>query len=116
MSEKTIVNRVTSAGIGRPGRSINTARTHHFVIDSPKLGEAMTSAEAFLSGISSCGVNLIETHARDHGVPLSGLEVTIEGTRNADRPMDFAQIDLRFELRGLNQADAEKLVAVYQAN
>ena len=116
MSENSIITRVTSYSIGKPGRSLNTARTNHFVVDSPKVGEAITSGEAFLSGISSCGVNLVETHAQEAGVPLKGIEVAIEGVRAADRPMDFQSISLRFELAGVSQEQAEQLVAVYKAN
>lgn len=116
MSGEPIVNRVKSSSVGLPGRTLNTARTNHFVIDSPKLGEAVTSGEAFLSGISSCGVTLIEIHAREKGIPLAGLDVTIEGVRAADRPMDFQSVGMRFEMRGVSQEQAEQLVSVYQAN
>lgn len=117
MSEKPpIINRVKSTSLGIPGRSLNTARTVHFIVDSPKIGEALTSGEAFLSGISSCGVNLVETHALDSGTPLKRIEVEIEGVRDAARPMDFQAINLHFQLTGVSQAQAEKLVGVYQAN
>ena len=114
MNEDTITTQVTSVSIGRPGRALTSARTNHLIIDSPAIGEALTSGEAFLAGISSCGVTLVETHAQRTGVVLHGLTVAIEGVRRADRPVEFARIGLRFELAGVSQEEAEQLVAVYK--
>ena len=116
MSQDAIITRVKSSSIGHPGRSLNTARTNHFVIDSPTIGEALTSGEAFLAGISSCGVTLVETQAQQRGVPVKRLQVSIEGVRAADQPMDFQSIGMRFEFAGVTQEQAEQLVDIYKAN
>jgi uncharacterized OsmC-like protein len=114
MSDEYVVNTVRSYSSGTVGRSLNTVRNHHFVIDSPTIGDEITSGDAFLAGISSCGVNLVEVLARDTGVPLGRTEVTIDGVRNRRDPSVFERIDLRFVLIGLNQGQAEDLVESYQ--
>ncbi|MFN8559430.1 MAG: OsmC family protein [Dehalococcoidia bacterium] len=116
MSDDAIVTRVTSASVGMPGRSINTARSNVFVIDSPTVGEALGSGEAFLAGVSSCGVTLIEGQAQRLGMPLERLQVAIEGVRAKDRPMNFSHINMRFEFRGVTPAQAQELLALYQGN
>ena len=116
MSDGKLTTTVTSSSIGKPGRALNTARTNHFVIDSPTLGEALGSGEAFLAGVSSCGVTLIEGHAQRTGVALKSLTVAIEGVRTSERPMDFESVSMRFAIGGVSQEQAEELVRVYQAN
>ncbi len=120
MSEEgLLVTRVQSRSIGLPGRSLNTARNHHFVIDEPGYaggpGEEITPAEAFLAGISGCAVLLVEAFARDRGLPLARAEVDIEGIRRWDAPQDFQRVDMRFRLYGVEEQDARQLVAGYQA-
>src|SRR5215211_3576095 len=84
--ERYLVNSVHSYSSGTVGRSLNTVGHHHFVIDSPTLGEEITSGDAFLAGISSCGVNLVERAAQELGVPVQRTEVTIDGLRDRDAP------------------------------
>jgi uncharacterized OsmC-like protein len=114
MSEQHLVNSVRSYSSGLVGRSLNTVGRHHFVIDSPALGEEITSADAFLAGISSCGVNLVEAAARDAGVPVRRTEVTIEGLRDRQALSTFERINLRFVLTGPSQEQAEALVQRYK--
>lgn len=109
-----IVNAVSSSTSGTPGRSLNSVGHHHFVIDSPQLGEEITSADAFLAGISSCGVNLVERVARELAVPLTRTAVTIEGRRRREQPADFDRVSMRFVLTGPTQAQAELLVGRYR--
>jgi uncharacterized OsmC-like protein len=109
------VETVRSRSSGVVGRAISNARNHHFVLDSSAAPEALSNSEAFLAGISSCGVTLVEGHARDTGVPLRRMEVTIEGTRTVDQPNRFQQIAMRFELHGVDQATAERLIDAYKA-
>ena len=114
MSEQHLVNSVRSYSSGTVGRSLNTVRNHHFVIDSPTLGEALTSGDAFLAGISSCGVNLVERAAQDAGIPVRRMEVTIDGLRERQNPATFARIDLHFTLVGPTREQAEQLVGRYK--
>ena len=66
------------------GRVLCSARDHHFVVDGPVQngcpGEAITPVEVFLSAVAACGVELIHVIARDEGVPLERVGVTITGT------------------------------------
>ncbi|MFQ5879994.1 MAG: OsmC family protein [Dehalococcoidia bacterium] len=118
MSEERMVNRVRSYTSGTPGRSLNNVRAHHFVIDEPPYaggpGEEITPADAFLSGVSSCGVLLVESYAQKSGVPLQKAAVTIEGVRNQADPTSFESVSMRFELVGPNQEQAEELVEAYK--
>lgn len=109
------VETVRSRSSGVVGRAICSARNHHFVLDSSTAPEAVSNSEAFLAGISSCGVTLVEGHARDTGVALQRMEVAIEGVRTTAEPNRFRQIVLRFELYGVDQATAERLVDTYKA-
>jgi uncharacterized OsmC-like protein len=109
------IDTVRSYSGGVPGRALNQARTNHFVIDSPSgPHEALGSAEAFLAGVSSCGVTLIELYAKEQRVPLRHTEVTIEGIRAVAEPNRFAEVRMRFELTGVDQTQAELLVGVYK--
>lgn len=108
------IDTVRTTSIGIPGRALNSARTQHFILDSSSgPSEALTNSEAFLAGISSCGVTLIEKYAHQASLPVTGLTVTITGARSAT-PARFDRIDMRFEFQGVGQKDAEKLVAVWQ--
>ena len=114
MREQYLVTAVRSYSSGLVGRSLNTARNQHFVIDSPTIGEALGSGEAFLAGVSSCGVTLVEGAARDMGVPIQRMEVTIEGLRERANPTSFARVDLHFTLVGPSQEQAEAVVQKYK--
>ena len=114
MSEQYVSTTVKSYSSGIVGRSLNTARNQHFVIDSPTIGEAVSSGEAFLSGVSSCGVTLCEGAARQMGVPLRRMEVTIDGLRERQNPTSFARIDMTFTLYGVDQEQADAVVQRYK--
>ena len=114
MSEQYIVNAVRSYSSGTVGRSLNTVGHHHFVIDSPTLGEEITSGDAFLAGISSCGVNLTERVAEELGVPVRRTTVSIEGLRNRQNSSVFEKIILRFHFEGPTREQAALLVGRYQ--
>jgi len=115
MSDGVKIDTVRSGSSGVLGRSLNSARHQHFVLDSPSgPNEALTNGEAFLAGISSCGVTLIEKHAHDTGVPLRSMAVVIEGIRADAAPNRFQAIRVSFEMRGVDQAGAEALVATWR--
>ncbi len=116
MSADLKVDAVRSMSSGIVGRTLNSARTNHFVLDSPSgPGEAVTNGEAFLSGISSCGVTLIEHHAEETGVPLKRMECSIEGARHVSDLTRFQTITVRFELIGVNDKQAEALVETWKS-
>lgn len=114
MGDNVLINRVRSSSTGTPGRCLNSVRTHHFVIDEPVHaggpGEEITPADAFLAAVSACGVLLVETFAQKSNIGLQKVEATIEGVRNTSDTSRFQRMDMRFELIGPNQAQAEELV------
>jgi uncharacterized OsmC-like protein len=114
MSDK--VDTVRSSSSGTIGRARTAARGQTLILDSSThpQPDALTNSEAFLAGVSSCGVTLIEAHARDTGVALRGLDVTIEGVRTAAEPNRFKSVTLTFSLSGVSQAQAEALVETYR--
>src|SRR6266516_278423 len=115
MSPDAVVDAVRSYSSGIVGRTLNSARTNHFVLDSPSgPGEAVGNGEAFLSGISSCGVTLIEHYAQENGIPIKRMEVTIEGVRRPPNMALFEAVNMRFEFSGVEQSQAEKLVQVWR--
>ena len=112
--EKVEIVRSSSSGV--VGRARNSTRNAGLVLDSSTRPQpdAFTNSEAFLAGVSSCGVTLIEMHAQETGVPLRGMAVTIEGTRAAAAPNRFAGVRMTFEIAGVSQAQAEALVETYR--
>ena len=96
-----------------------SVRDHHFVIDGPVQngcpGEEVTPAELFLSAVAACGVELLHVIAKDQGVPLQRVGVTIDGMvdrANQARPdvTAFKSVRLRFTLGGTDASRAAALV------
>ena len=108
---------IRSSSSGAIGRAVSEVRGQRLALDSSSRPQpdALTNSEAFLAGISSCGVTLIEMHAKEAGVPLKRMDVTIEGVRPAADPTRFASITMRFALAGVSQAEAESLVETYRS-
>ena len=109
------VETIRSSSSGILGRAQSEARGVKVALDSSSRAQpdALTNSEAFLAGISSCGVTLIEMHAQETGVPLQRMTATIEGVRVPPTPR-FSRITMRFELVGVSQAQAEALVETYR--
>jgi uncharacterized OsmC-like protein len=106
---------VRSQSTDVPGRTLNHARTNHWVIDSPSgPNEAVTTGESFLAGISACGVTLVELHAQQKGLPFGTLAVTAEAVRTEASMPDFARIDFHFEFGGISQEQAAYYVDVWK--
>jgi uncharacterized OsmC-like protein len=109
------VETIRSSSSGTLGRARNEVRGVSVAFDSSSRPQpdAFTNSEAFLAAISSCGVTLIEMHARETGVPLQRMDVTIEGRRPPTQPR-FSAVTMTFELAGVSQAQAEDLVETYR--
>ena len=113
---KDKIDIIQSSSSGTVGRAVSRTRGQALILDSsthPR-DDALTNAEAFLAGISSCGVTLIEGYAQEQGVPVEGMNVTIEGVRPAADSARFERISMTFELAGVSRAKAEELVEVYR--
>ena len=116
MPDDLITTSVTSTSTEVVGRTLNRARHNHFVIDSPSgPGEALSTGEAFLAGISACGVTLVQGAAKQAGIAIDRLEVDIAATRLAANPVDFHRIDVRFAYTGTTLAEAEQLTETWKA-
>jgi uncharacterized OsmC-like protein len=113
-ADDLVKTNVRSYSFGVPGKSLNQARTNHWVIDSSTNPEAVSTVESFLSGVSACGVTLIDGMARTEGVPLQRIEVNIEGVRKHSEPGRFQEVNMRFALTGVTQEQAERLVGGYK--
>jgi uncharacterized OsmC-like protein len=120
VSEDLLVTAVHSRTSGVHGRSLNDARGHHFVIDGSAASggpaEEITPGEAFLSGISACGVLLVESRAAATGVPLRVAEAWIEGARRPADTSRYVRVDLRFRLTGPTREQADALVEHYRSH
>src|SRR5213593_79749 len=110
------IDAVRSSSSGVLGRARSEARGHRLVLDSSSRPQpdAFTNSEAFLAGVSSCGVTLIEMHAQEAGIPMTGIQVTIDGARTAAEPNRFATVTMTFEIAGVSQSQADELVATYR--
>ena len=107
------------------GRAISAMGDHHFVVDhavgQEGPGEQPGPVEFFLSGVSSCGVLMLEREARNRDIPLEWLEVTVKAVRrdpasNPGGPMTFQSATVEFELVGPTQDQATALVDHYKRN
>jgi len=117
-ADELVVNRVQSASTATPGRAVNQVRNHQLVIDEPTHlggpGEQITPAEAFLAGVSACGVLLVQGKARDSGLRLDRVQVTIEGVRHRRDTSVFQRIVMGFRLSGPTREQAIDLVDHYK--
>src|SRR2546423_6098067 len=108
--EDLVVNRVHSTSTATPGRALNQVRTHQLVIDEPMHlggpGEQITPAEAFLAGVSACGVLLVQGRARETSVRLDRVEAPIEGIRQRSVTSVFQRIEIVFRLAGPSHTGA----------
>ena len=101
------------------GRVLASARHHHLVVDGPVQngcpGEAPTPAEVFLLGVASCGAELTQVIAREEGVPLQGVAVTVSGTVDRARQPRadvtlFTAVRIDMVLTGADASRAAALV------
>ena len=95
------------------GRFIVNANGKHFVSDTRASiggpGEAVQAGELLLSALASCGLGLIQTHARGQGIELGEVAITAAFKRHADDPTryDYIRLAVAFEDRISHQtADA----------
>jgi len=101
------------------GRVLCNTRNHHFIVDGPVQngcpGEAVTPAELFLTGIAACGVELLQVIAREEKFALEAVNVEIAGALDRSNPVRrdvsvFNSVHLRFNLKGVAQAQAGALI------
>jgi uncharacterized OsmC-like protein len=111
MAEDWVTSAVHTTTTRVHGRTLNSARGHHVIIDGPtRPGEEFNSMEAFLAGISSCATHLFEDFADEEGIALRQADVTIEAFRRRDALNQFDHIDLTVSMDGPTREQAEHLV------
>lgn len=85
------------------GRALLSARGNHTAIDStPPLGgpnEALNPIDLLLGALATCGAFLFETTARNEGITLDDVSVTVEGD---------------FDARGINDLDINPRIQQYR--
>ena len=105
------------------GRCISSADRHHWVMDHATWqdgpGDQPGPIEHFLSGVTACGVLMVERQAKLRDIPLRALDVRIEAVRKdeaeiGDGPATLKTATLWFELDGPSQEQAEQLVDYYR--
>jgi uncharacterized OsmC-like protein len=105
------------------GRVLTSARNHHFVVDGPVQngcpGEELTPVEFFLAGVATCGVELVGVIAKSEGIPLSHVEVDIQGTIDRSRPVRsdvslFNSVRLQFRMQGVTRQQGDLLVEKFK--
>ena len=114
---------VRAASTDTFGRVMCSARSHHFIIDGPQQngcpGEEVTPAEFFLAGVAACGVELVQVLARSSNVPLSGINVKIQGFMDRSKPVRpdvslFNSVRLQFQMQGVTDQQAKQLVESFK--
>ncbi|HET6793517.1 MAG TPA: OsmC family protein [Acidimicrobiales bacterium] len=105
------------------GRVLLSARDQHLVVDGPAQngcpGEAITPAELFLGGVTTCAVELVQVLARQQGVELAGVEAEMAAVidRSHEVRSDVTVLrsaTLSFVLRGVGDEDAARLVEAFK--
>jgi len=101
------------------GRVLCSTRNHHFIVDGPVQngcpGEAITPAEMFLAAIAACGVELLQSLAKEAQIALRAIRVEISGLLDRSQPVRtdvtvFNSVSLRFQLAGVTAAQGGALI------
>jgi uncharacterized OsmC-like protein len=111
------IDQALSQSSGVVGRSRTTAHGVTITLDASRRPQpdGITNSEAFLGGVSSCGVTMIETCASEQQIPLARTRVHIEGFREPGVAR-YVSIHMRFDMTGVTEAQADQLLKHYQAN
>lgn len=105
------------------GRVACAVREHRFLADGPVQngcpGDAPTPGELLLSAAAACGAEIVQVIARDGGVPLAHVAVTVRGTIDRERQPRadvtvFTTVDITLRFRGPTMEQAAALVAGFQ--
>ena len=117
MANLTLAYAASTNSSGIEGRAICNARTNHWVSDDGG-GAAVYSGELFLSGLSSCAVNMVERLARTDNIVLEWMEVPLESYRDAGADHGeltlYDAIRIKFEMWGVEDEDALNLVELWK--
>ena len=105
------------------GRVLCNARDHHFIVDGPVQngcpGEEVTPPEMFLASVAACGVELVQVIAKEQGVAVGPVTVSVYGQLdrgNQSRPnvTVFNTVRMDFVVQGTDGATAASLVEAFK--
>lgn len=124
MTKEMATGSVTSQLSNQQGRAIVSARGNHFVVDSPPaLGgpnEEINPIDLLLGAFATCGTFICETAAREMGIPLTSVTVTVagdfdaRGLCNGDINPRVQAFRVRLALAGPTPAQAQALAGAFQ--
>lgn len=115
VNDPEVAYTVRSASSGTLKRTITSVRNHHLIIESPSIGEELTSGEAFFSGVASCGVTLIEGAAQEMGIPLKRMTVDVQAFRpTKPNTVIYDHVNMNFVMHGISQQQGEALLDRYK--
>jgi len=111
MTDDLIIQSAVSQNTLVYGRTLNTSRQHSYIVDGTRApAEEVTPVEIFLGAVSACCVQWVEQFAREEGVELSKIEVTIAGTRSHAETNRFQFVEMSVEGTGPSQSQLEDFV------
>lgn len=116
MTQELVYNRVKSESSRVPGRSVNQVRSHYFIVDDPSIGDSMTPADHFVSGIAACASNHMELKAHREEMGLQRIEVEIEARRDKADTSVFLGIDILATFEGVSRETAAELIESYKSH
>lgn len=111
--------RVAARSTDTFGRVLCSARDHHVIVDGPAYngcpGEELTPPELFLAAVATCGVELVHVIARDEGITVGGVRLSVHGVVDRSRQSRtdvtvFNTLRLDFDVQGTDGATAARLV------
>lgn len=111
--------KATAQSTSTDGRTLATARNHHFIVDAPPpLGgpnEAINPIEMLMSSLATCGVLVSEKVAAELNIPLTLAKASAEGDLDP-RGVKGEAINPRIqvfrvqlELTGVSEAQGQQL-------
>jgi uncharacterized OsmC-like protein len=101
------------------GRVQCDVRQHHFIVDGPVQngcpGEEITPPESFQSGVAACGVELVQVIAKEQGIAVGAVGVSLQGKldRSKQKRADVTvlnEVHMTFTIGGTDAATAAQLV------
>lgn len=124
MSDTLATTTAMSELTHRAGRGIASARTHRWVVDSPPpLGgpnEEINPLDLLLSALTTCGMFVCETAARERGFGLTGVQASVEadfdprGVRGEDVDPKIQAFRLTLAMAGVDRQQAAELVEAFR--
>lgn len=112
--------KATAQSTNVDGRTLSSARNHHFVVDAPPpLGgpnEALNPIELLMSALSTCGVLVSEKVAAELNIPLQNVVAHAEGDLDprgvkGEKVNPHIQVfRVKLQLTGVDKKQADQLV------